>query len=325
MGQMSNAVTVKVPARLHLGFLDLNGDAGRSFGSIGLPLSGPETIVRLSRSVETIVVGGERARAAEHLRTLCGHLKIGTRHRLTIESAIPAHVGLGSGTQIALAVAAALRTLHGLPLDVDGDAALLGRGARSGVGIASFLDGGVIIDAGKGDDTAPPTVVARIPFPDEWRIVLILDKGSAGLHGPEEIEAFRRLPRFPASGAGDICRQVLMAAMPALIERDLTAFSAAITKIQLRLGNHFAPVQGGVFTSKRVEATIERLAANGAVGMGQSSWGPTGFVFAPSEGSAREMVDAVKGKAPDGIELKIVRGRNTGAEISSTAFGLVGS
>ena len=47
---MSNSVTIKVPARLHLGFLDPNGDAGRRFGSIGLPLSEPETVVTLSRA-----------------------------------------------------------------------------------------------------------------------------------------------------------------------------------------------------------------------------------------------------------------------------------
>ncbi|TJV01967.1 MAG: GHMP kinase, partial [Mesorhizobium sp.] len=41
---MSNSVTIQVPARLHLGFLDLNGDTGRRFGSVGLPLSEPETI-----------------------------------------------------------------------------------------------------------------------------------------------------------------------------------------------------------------------------------------------------------------------------------------
>ena len=47
---MENCVTVAVGARLHLGFLDLNGGLGRRFGSLGLALDGPETVLELSRA-----------------------------------------------------------------------------------------------------------------------------------------------------------------------------------------------------------------------------------------------------------------------------------
>jgi beta-RFAP synthase len=322
---MSNSVTIRVPARLHLGFLDLNGDVGRRFGSVGLPLSEPETVVTLSRAAETSVEGSEAARAEQHLSALCRYLGIKSHHRLVVEQAIPSHAGLGSGTQIALAVAAALRTLHGLPLDVAGDAILLARGARSGIGIASFENGGVIVDAGKNSSGRPPPVVARLPFPDEWRVLLILDEAVEGLHGQDELQAFRALPQFPAAGAGEICRQVLMGLMPALVERDLPVFGAAVTMIQTLIGTHFAPAQGGVFTSRRVEALARRLVDAGAVGIGQSSWGPTGFAFAPSEDEARRMVDSVRDATGAGIEIRIVQGRNSGAKISQTKLDLVGS
>lgn len=322
---MSNSVTVHVPARLHLGFLDLNGGARRRFGSVGLPLSEPETIITLSRVGETTVEGPDSARAGEHLSVLSRHLGLRGNHRLVIERSIPPHAGLGSGTQIALGVSAALRTLHAMPLDTDGDAALLERGARSGVGIASFESGGVIIDAGKAESAHPPPVVARLPFPEEWRVLLILDKEESGLHGEDEIEAFRSLPLFHETAAGEICRRVLMGVMPALIERDLPAFGAAISAIQLLVGNHFAPAQGGVFTSKRVEALATSLAHAGAVGIGQSSWGPTGFAFAPSQAAAVAMVDAVRERVPEGTEIRIVQGRNSGATITPTEMGLVGS
>jgi beta-ribofuranosylaminobenzene 5'-phosphate synthase len=322
---MSNSVTIRVPARLHLGFLDLNGDVGRRFGSVGLPLSEPETVVTLSRTAETSVEGSEAARAEQHLSALCRHIGIKSHHRLMVEQAIPSHAGLGSGTQIALAVAAALRTLHGQPLDVAGDAILLARGARSGIGIASFENGGVIVDAGKNSSGRPPPVVARLPFPDEWRVLLILDEAVEGLHGQDELQAFRALPQFPAAGAGEICRQVLMGLMPALVERDLPVFGAAVTTIQTLIGTHFAPAQGGVFTSRRVEALARRLVDAGAVGIGQSSWGPTGFAFAPSEDEARRLVDSVKDATGAGIEIRIVRGRNSGAKISQTKLDLVGS
>jgi beta-RFAP synthase len=328
-GLMSNSVTIRVPARLHLGFLDLNGriegDTGRRFGSVGLPLSEPETVVTLSRSGETRVDGAESKRAGAHLSTLCRHLGIRGHHRLVVEQSIPRHAGLGSGTQIALAVASALRTLHDLPLDINGDAALLDRGGRSGIGIASFEDGGVIVDAGKNASDAPPPVVARLPFPEEWRVILILDHAGHGLHGEAEVAAFRSLPPFPASSSGEICRRVLMGIMPAVVEHDLATFGAAVTAIQMLVGTHFAPAQGGVFTSKRVETVANGLVEAGAVGIGQSSWGPTGFAFAASQDAAVAAVGAVRRIAEDGIEIRIVKGRNSGASIDSTELDLVGS
>ena len=322
---MSNSVTIRVPARLHLGFLDPSGGSGRRFGSLGLPLREPETVVTLSRWGETVVAGPESDRAAAHLATLCQRLGIRSQHRLMIEEAIPRHAGLGSGTQIALAVSAALRTLHGLPLDADGDATLLERGNRSGIGIASFSQGGVIVDAGNDGSGRLPPVVARLPFPDDWRVILILDRAKHGLHGDDEISAFRALPTFPESGVGEICRLVLTGVMPALVEHDLPVFGAAVTAIQMLVGAHFAPAQGGLFTSRRVEALANGLAEAGAVGIGQSSWGPTGFAFAPSQGAAMEMVAVARPLVEDGMEVRIVQGRNSGADITSTGLNLVGS
>lgn len=322
---MSNSVTVRVPARLHLGFLDLNGGFGRRFGSIGLPLSEPETVLTLSRATHMQAEGPGSERAGRYLATLQGHLGISSHHRLVIERAIPPHAGLGSGTQTALAVSAALRTLHDLPLEPQADATLLDRGARSGIGIASFREGGVIVDGGKLAADAPPPVVAQLPFPDEWRAILILDHGQNGIHGSAEIEAFHTLSMFPAATAAEICRHVLMGAMPALVERDIARFGASIAAIQEMVGTHFAPVQGGIFTSRSVAALARQLAEAGAVGIGQSSWGPTGFAFAPSEAAARTMVEAVSGTMPDGIEIRIVSGRNHGADIISTGLGLLTS
>jgi len=322
---MSNSVTVRVPARLHLGFLDLNGGFGRRFGSIGLPLCGPETVLNLSRASEMRIDGPDSERAGRYLATLTRHLGLNGPYRLTVEDAIPPHAGLGSGTQMALAVSAALRTLHGLPLEPQADATLLDRGARSGIGIASFRQGGVIVDGGKLAADEPPPVVAQLPFPDEWRAILILDHRQSGIHGSAEIEAFRDLPVFPAELAAEICRHVLMGAMPALVEHDLGRFGAAVTAIQRMVGTHFAPVQGGVFTSKPVEELAMRLAEAGALGIGQSSWGPTGFAFAPSQAAASGMVETVRADAPAGIEIRIASGRNHGANIVSTELGLVGS
>ncbi len=61
-----------------------------------------------------------------------------------------------------------------------------------------------------------------------------------------------------------------------------------------------------------------RLAREGAVGAGQTSWGPTGFVFAPSEVEAERLRArfAVEASA-EGLELQIVEAEDRGAKIDA--------
>src|SRR5262249_55658255 len=136
-----NSVVVTAPARLHLGFLDLNGDLGRSFGSIGLAISEFRTRMRISKAATQHVSGPDSERARRYLERLQVLLSIDGPHSVEIAEAIPDHAGLGSGTQLALALAASIRKLHDLPLDVRGDASRLGRGRRSGVGVGLFNSG----------------------------------------------------------------------------------------------------------------------------------------------------------------------------------------
>jgi len=318
---MSESVTIKVPARLHLGFLDIPRARHERFGSIGLPIEEIGTVLTISRAGEPHILGDEQRRINQHLEVLCAHLGIKAHHRINVQRTIPPHIGLGSGTQIALAVSAALRTLHGLPLDPANDAVLLKRGSRSGIGIAAFDDGGVIIDAGRTDTDRPPTVVARIPFPQSWRIILVFDNTAHGIHGEAEIEAMRRLPPFPIATSASISRHVLLRIMPALVEQDLPTFADGVAAMQNEIGRYFAPAQGGIFTSKKVETTLHRLAEAGALGIGQSSWGPTGFAFAPTEAEADRIVNTV-GDRSLGTAIQIVAGRNAGADIRHNSLNL---
>ncbi|MCV3737793.1 GHMP kinase [Rhizobium sp. TRM96647] len=315
---MSDSVSIQVPGRLHLGFLDIPGKASSRFGSIGLPLEGISTRLEITRAAETSVHGNESARISAYLSALRSRLGLAGHHRVTVLETIPTHAGLGSGTQLALAVSAALRTLHDLPFDVRADAAFLGRGGRSGIGIAAFDEGGLIFDAGKARDDLTPTVISRIPFPSAWRAILVFDGRSQGVHGDAEITAFRTLAPFPAAHSAAICRHVLMEIMPAVIERDILTFGNAVTAVQQMLGDYFSPTQGGRFTSPAVEETLMRLGECGAVGIGQSSWGPTGFAFAESQAAAERIVARA---APHDTQttIRIVAGRNRGAKITREA------
>lgn len=307
-------ISVSVPARLHLGFLDINGSLGRKFGSLGVSLSAPLTRFTLKTQPETTVTGPEADRATRYLRTICKALGVNSHFGLDIAEAIPAHAGLGSGTQLALGIGSAVRQLSGIPADSRSDAIHLERGARSGAGIGLFDTGGVVLDAGRTQDGGPPPVIARHPFPDFWRIILVMDRRLKGIHGEAEREAFARLPPFPECETGQICRTVVIKALPALIERDISAFGIAIADMQRRLGDYFAPAQGGHYTSASVARIAGLLERAGAHGCGQSSWGPTGFAFAESEERAEELARAVRTAADsEGLEIMVVKGNNSGA------------
>lgn len=309
---------VSTTARLHLGFFDLGAGAGRRFGSLGLALDAPATRLTLRRAATTSVAGADAARAANYLARLQSDLGIADAHALTIEEAIPAHAGLGSGTQLALALAAALRALHGLPPAPREDAIRLGRGGRSGIGIGLFAHGGVVVDGGiaEGDHVAPP-LLARLAVPAEWRMLLLLDREAQGLSGAAERAAFAGLAPMAPAVAGELCRLVLMGALPTLAEADLPGFGAAIGRMQEILGDYFAPAQGGRCTSPAVGAALARLAAAGAVGIGQSSWGPTGFAFVADAAHAEALAVRLRADPTHaGLDIRVCAALNRGARIS---------
>jgi beta-ribofuranosylaminobenzene 5'-phosphate synthase len=313
----TDGITVTVPARLHLGFLDLNGGLGRRFGSIGLAVSDLKTSLTIRRAKSCEVSGPESDRVRQYLEVMQRSLALDGAHAVRVAQTVAAHVGLGSGTQLALAVAVGLRRLHNLPLDIEADALKLGRGARSGVGIGLFRRGGFVVDGGHGATAAAAPIVSHMTFPDDWRILIVLDPARRGLHGAEELAAFARLAPMADAEAAHLCRLVLIKALPALAERDLPSFGAAIRQLQQRLGGYFAPAQGGSpFASRAVAAVLATLEAAGAHGIGQSSWGPTGFAFAASaEEADRLAVLARRCPHSEGLDIRICSGLNRGAEI----------
>ncbi len=309
-----------MPARLHLGLLDLEGRSGRRFGSFGITLEGPRTRLVAARARGLSAEGPDAARVEAYLAATVHHFGLGDALdggcHIRVEEAIPAHSGLGSGTQLALATGAAACALAGVEAAPRVLAQALDRGRRSGVGIGAFERGGVLLDGGKGRDSRPPPVICRMAFPADWRIILLLDSGHHGLHGADELAAFAALPPFPDEQAAQLCRVVLLGALPALAEADIVAFGAAVSELQRVTGDHFAPAQGGRFASPRVAAALAWLEQAGVPGLGQSSWGPTGFALVESEGAARRLLDGLgASRAAEGLEVRLCQGRNSGATV----------
>ena len=200
--------------------------------------------------------------------------------RFTVLRLPPEHVGLGTGTQLSLAVARLVAESAGVgPTPAPELAAMTGRGVRSGVGLHGFDLGGLVVEGGHKGDAGIAPVLCRMAFPEDWWALVVAPPHAEGLHGPEEREAFAALPPMPESETDRLCRLVLLGVLPAVAERDLGDFGVALEETQFRVGSWFAPAQGGVFASPRLTEMVGWLRARGLKGVGQSSWGPTLYGF----------------------------------------------
>jgi beta-RFAP synthase len=296
-------VFVEAPARLHFGVLDLRGDRGRWFGGIGAAAPAPATLVSARAAAALSVEGVDRDRALEFARRFLSHYGIHGGADVRIHHAIPPHAGLGSGTQLALAVARALAEVHGIEPDVSRLAAAVGRGSRSAIGTWTFAGGGLVVEGGhrigeRRGSSGP--LLARLMFPESWRCVVVVPEAASGLSGTDEAAAFERLPAPPDRDVERVSHLVLMALLPAVADGDLEAFGAALTEIQETTGRWFAPVQGGAFAPGPGERLVRRMREGGAAGVGQSSWGPAVYAVVGSDEAASRIATSVRAEHGSG-------------------------
>jgi len=287
-------VIVEAPARLHFGVLDLHGSLGRWFGGIGTGAPGPTLRVSACPADHLRVDGEDGERAAEFARQFLAHHDLRLGAHVHVHRALPAHAGLGSGTQLALAVARALAELAGVGTDAGGLAAAAGRARRSAIGTWTFAGGGLVLEGGRRphtDGVAP--LLVRLPFPSSWRCVVAVPESIRGMSGADEAAAFAALPPAPEREVERVARLVLMGLLPATADADIVTFGRALTEIQTITGRWWAPVQGGTFASGVSEELVRRMPGWGAAGVGQSSWGPTVYGVVDGEDAGVALAERV--------------------------------
>jgi beta-RFAP synthase len=315
-----SSVTVTAPSRLHFGLFAVPGNdaataegtspSQRQFGGVGMMIDRPGVRLHVEQAPAWSARGPGADRALEFARRFTATLPEAERRQFAIdvEQAAPQHAGLGTGTQLGLAVARALALLTGLDHeDAVALARRVGRGSRSSLGIHGFQHGGFLVEAGKAArETAAPLVV-RHAFPEDWRVLVVIPRGLRGEHGAREVEAFANI----TASAGDrprteaLCRLALLGVLPALVERDLPAFGEALHEFNRKAGEWFAAWQGGVYSHPRVAELIALLRREGIRGVGQTSWGPA--IFAIAE---QHRLDAVRPKLPNDAEAELCAAEN---------------
>jgi beta-RFAP synthase len=239
-----------------------------------------------------------------------------------IEQCPPEHAGLGTGTQLGLAVAQLLAHVAGERLDAIELARRVGRGQRSALGIHGFAQGGFLVEGGHHTDPQIAPLLLRVPFPQTWQVVLVVPQGDAGLHGLVESQAFGQLANTPShlERVSHLCRLVLLGMLPALAERDWRIFGEALYDFNVRVGEVFRPVQGGVYSHPRSAALVAFVRRQGIPGVGQSSWGPTLFAVVPDVEHAEALARSIRERfGLTAAEVFFTRASKQGARVEAGA------
>jgi len=297
-------VYVRTPSRLHFSLMDMNGQLGRIDGSLGLALDYPSVVLEASKSEEIGVRGEERAFVEKIASVFLKHFKIQSGAQINVKSTIPKHVGLGSSTQLSLAVASVLSRIYGIKKTTRELAIIMKRGGTSGIGVAAFEKGGLILDGGHsfGRDgekqsflpssiskAQPAPVLVRYTFPEDWFFVIAIPRIHRGVHGEEEIRVFKERCPINAADVGKACRIVLMKILPALLERNIEDFGSGLTELQ---DAGFASATKDLMHPV-VRRCIRFMLKKGAYGAGQSSFGPSTFGLVQGEDEAGKLRDSV--------------------------------
>jgi len=288
-------ITVRAPSRLHFGLLAWGPEAPRQFGGVGLMVASPG----LEISAEPAGAWGAEGPLADRALRFAGRVAglladagaAPPALYFRVRRAPPEHAGLGTGTQLGLAVARILSAAVGRP-DARAPelAGLAGRGLRSGIGLHGSDLGGLVVDGGRRGAEGIPPLLAHLEFPADWDVLVVIPGLGPGLHGPDEVRAFAALPPIAESLTDRLCRLVLLGLLPAVAERDLPRFGEALTELQQCVGRAFAPAQGGPYARPELQAVVDFLRAEGLHGVGQSSWGPTLYGFGRLESDRRESI-----------------------------------
>jgi beta-RFAP synthase len=317
---MSRSVRVTTGSRLHFGPLASAGPDGGRFGGLGMMIDAPVCRVVVSPSERDEIDGSESAmrRARAILAAFRQALGANVPHcRITVEQGIPSHQGLGSGTQLGMAVAKALAVFGGAEaMDLFKLARLASRGRRSAIGIHGFAHGGLILDGGRAENAAIGELTARVDFPEAWRVLLVTPPRSSGLAGAAEVDAFAKLPAMPANLTDDLTRLATREILPSARAAKFREFSESLFEFGRRVGAYFEPVQGGDFADARMAALVDWLRERGVPGAAQTSWGPTLSVMQPDAPSATQLQSEIQANAAwSNCRIEIVRGLNRGAEV----------
>ena len=317
-------VKIRTPARLHFSLIDLNGELGRVDGGLGVAIDKPNWGIEISKHSKWSFP----PEITQLLQKIRNNLPMTQSYKVDLKSKLPLHMGLGSQTQLALALAQGLSILEDQRHSITELAGLVGRGGTSGIGIAAYEHGGFILDGGHTraekpefspshfSKAKPALLINRFKVPKDWYFVVAIPNSGAGKHGLAEVEIFNKYCPIPSTEVEKLSRIILMQMLPGIIENDIEHFGDGLTRIQ-NVG--FKRIENKLQT-KFVQGIQRLYLDQGAAGTGLSSFGPATFCVVGSKSTAQGLVrEAEKYLKKHGFSGKVflTQANNSGAKIEA--------
>ncbi len=328
-------VRVTTPCRIHLSLIDENGYTGRVDGGIGLMLDQPNVVLEVSNSADEFAIECDRYyRESVHVinekaSKIFKLFKISNKNfHFHLKKYYPSHVGLGSKTQLSLAIGTAISKLKSMEIPVAEITKMVERGGTSGIGWRGFETGGFILDGGhdfgKGREketflpssasssAIPALTIMRYPIPENWRFVLVIPDVKPGANGEEEIKIFKKHTPIPSVEVNEVSHQILMKVMPGILKEDLKCFGEGLKRIQ-NIG--FKRIEISL-QHKIVKDLLKLFEDHGIKAYGMSSFGPSVVGITENDSDARDLFNAVSNKLKNiGGHIYICKPNNSGAKI----------
>ena len=324
---------IKTPSRLHMSLIDLNCSYGRIDGGIGLTLSEPNFIIESEEIENGIsvefpknikddeVVKECTNKIKSSAEKLLSHFGIDNGFNFKVHSAYAPHSGLGSGTQIKLALAKLITESINKPLSAIELSALVGRGGTSGVGTFCYEHGGFVIDGGHSlkekskylpyseSNANPPQLIGKYDFPEEWSVLVAIPKVEHSVSGMKEVDIFDKYCPVPKREVEQLSHIILMNMVPFLLEKDIEGFGRSIDEIQKR---GFKKVEVNLQPDVTTDL-MEFMRDSGAYGVGMSSFGPA--IYTIFDDNNKDIVKATKKYLPSDATVFTTKVQNHGYEL----------
>lgn len=309
-------IEVETGARIHLGFYGIR-PGYREYGGLGIYVGDIGYKIVVKEHEYDLVKGCQAGRVTEVINEVRTQFKTTKHYMIEVQKCIPEHVGLGSTTQLKLALYSAILRLEGIVASLEDIAVKAGVGSISGVGLYGFKYGGLIVDSGRRRGSELVGFLTRYEFPENWYIAVVVPATRHKVFG--EVE--KRYMMACATNESSYCRAleiVFRRLLPAVVERNFTDFVASVEELDKLTSNYFA-AQKGRFYCKESEVVAKALKEAGGRGIGQSSWGPTVYAFFEARKAAENAIRYVRDVAGGKFSfyyIGVLTARNYGARIN---------
>tara|TARA_Y100000389_G_scaffold105276_1_gene102169 strand:+ start:3304 stop:4245 length:942 start_codon:yes stop_codon:yes gene_type:complete len=304
-------VKIETNSRLHLGFMNINSSSPYSYGGLGVSIDNYPTVINISKSNKF-----ESNLPKQYTNKILNYInKAGLKKTVKINCTNKpnSHIGLGSGTQLILSLEEGLSKFYNL----DGKIDIFNRNFRSGVGFNAYKFGGFIIDSPK-KELSTSELIFKSKFPKNWKVIVLFDNTKRGLHGASENKFFTK------SNTNSIRKYLsditLNELIPSIIYKDFDIFAKSLTEFQKCNASLYSSIQKSIYLSNDIAKIIKKVSSSFKVGCGQSSWGPTSYMFIDSKKDLKEILPILDKAISmyNNLSYDVVSARNSGRKLTYT-------